>query len=227
MDIRTLVKIPGAGARALAYAVGWGVGFGTAAYLYRERIKNLEVEYQNTLEKEIAETKQFYKVLHKRDIHPEELVDPNADENHPDRVAYETYAAKYDGSEVVDEAAEDEEDTAVTEDETIHEIWVDELNNPPEDYRNNTVTFFRGDRVLAHEDGQVIYHPEEVIGLSNYDKFDDIPPHVMQVFYRDPKKKIDWIVDLDSGAYADTYIQHSYKHDRDHRKVKKFRVNDE
>lgn len=237
MNVKELVN-PGAAVGVFVYGLGYGIGFFSAYHILK---KQFEERYAQELSEELEKTRAFYKILHKKDVSPEELV--TFDDWDDEEALIEAEA-----EEVVEDILEDYAPTQTTEEavavvqtiipgsrviktkstvDDVREITRDDVRYLSDDFENVELTFFREDGVLCHEDGGVIYHPEMVIGIRQFKALDDIPPEQSRVYLLSEEQSKLWMIDMEPGNYASTYIQHSAREHPLYKGPKKFRVNDE
>lgn len=237
MNVKELIN-PGAAVGLAIYGLGYGIGFASGAYILN---KKWSERYDSTLADEIEKSKAFYRVLLKKDVSPEELaVDVEFEDSFEDEVVddeddeYVDILKDYRPSQTTEEAVavvkEVFPEAKVIRKEKdysdIREITRDDVRYLSDDIENTELTFFRGDGVLCHEDGGIIYHPEMVIGMDQFKALDEIPEDQTRIYLLSEAQSQLWLIDLESGAYADTYIQHSVRMPN-HSKTPRFRVNDE
>lgn len=214
----------------IGYILGYGIGFATAVWYIRNSMQD---KYAIDLAREVKATKDFYKVLHKQDISPSDYLKEVIDaeeviiDDDPDKKMLEELAEEYMPPETVvaiERVRTIRTKTASSREVTTEEISAEQLEDPDFSHETKTLTFYREDGVLTHEDGQIIYHPEEVIGLNNFRGLESVSDNQIQVFFRDHKNSIDWIIDMDPGAFETQHFKHA-KRPRD-RRPKKFRMDE-
>lgn len=219
---------PGAVPTLFGYFLGWGVGGLTVAWFEK---KYLEAKYEVALRKEIEATKEFYRVLHKKDITPEDLVDdiPEFDDENklPDDYeetydkdtseAIEVIKEYFPEAEVIDVVVNEGEPAPVSQ-EDLSAADLSEIH---------VFTFYREDATLVSEEGLPVYHPENQIGVNNFRGLDDVPDDIFQVCFLDEDAAVGYMIDLVDGAYEGRTLKHQHGRHRGSSSIRKFRQNDD
>lgn len=250
MRVKNLID-PKAAVGVAIYTLGYGIGFATGAYILNQRWSE---RYDKDLTEELDKSKAFYRVLLKKDVSPEELFLTNASEDESDdwdvedvidaedeadeEAEEDAYLAEvlndYRTAQMTDDAVEvvkgvfpKAKVVRIEKDfSDVHQITKDDVRYLSDEVDNTELTFFRQDGVLCHDDGSIIYHPEDVLGMDAFKALDDIPEDDTRIYLFSEAHSHCWLIDMETGAYADTYIQHSVRM-HNHTKTPRFRVNDE
>lgn len=224
----SILDKPGAVPTLFGYFLGWGLGGLTVAWFEK---KYLEAKYEVALRKEIEATKEFYRVLHKKDISPNDLID-DIPESESDDEAEADYEETYDKDteeaiEVIKEYFPEAEviEVVTHENEPVpasqEEISAADLSEI------HVFTFYREDATLVSEEGLPVYHPEDQIGLNNFRGLDDTPEDQFQVCFLDEEKAVGYMIDLVDGSYEGRALKHQRERHRGGASVRKFRQNDD
>jgi hypothetical protein len=211
----------------VGYFLGWGIGGATVAWFEK---KYLEAKYEEALRKEIEATKEFYRILHKKDMTPSDLVestekviDEDVEEPLEDDSPQTTEAAVTIIKEYFPEA-----ETIATLVDTDEPRAVDANELSATDLSEiHILTFYREDGTLVSEDGLPIYHPEDQIGLNNFRGLDGIPEGIVQVCFLDDENSVGYMVDIDDGAFEGQALKHQHVRHRGSTSVRKFRSSDD
>lgn len=201
----------------VSLTVGSLVGYFTATRL-------LEQKYQERLGKEIEETKQFYRKLHKKDefVTPETAVKALAPEFAEAVAALTNYRGGQNPSfEVVEEEKEFAEtvvrnvfaNDGVTDEipeaekrnrteEAPYILTKDEFMENDTEYTQSTVTYFAGDQVLIDSREDVIDDVDMTVGERNLSRFGygSGDPNVLYV--RNDRIGIEFEILLSRGKYS-------------------------
>lgn len=214
--------------------LGFGLGLGTGLLIVKKR---LETKYDEIAKREIAEAKQFYSILHKKDDYdtPESAVESLG------RTAAEAIV-RYQGAEptrVVEDVSLvdipiDPDDMGTMEvvdgdpledfdyDEEIknrvpgvpYVISHDEYMEAESEHSQVTVTYFEGDGVLIDERDQPIDDIDETVGLDNLERFGVGSKDNKIVYIRNDKLDIDFEVVQSMNKYSEEvlgFVEHSDK----------------
>ena len=213
-----------------------GFAIGGAVFAWYEK-KHLEAKYEATLRKEIEATKEFYRVLNKTDISPQDLIKTD------DKPITKEYVDAQAATRLESEGGEEETDQSMEEAmeiitdyfpdaqliKTVHE---DEPEETTAEHLSRlglaelvVMQFYREDGTLVSEEGLPVYHPENTIGVNNFRGLDGFPDHIQQVCYLDEGASRGFIVDLVDGAFEGQSLRHM-RH-RGSAATKRFRVNDD
>ena len=201
------------------YSIGAIVGAGVSYWFTR---KSLEDEFESRLERELEETREFYKILHKRGEYAtlESEESPEKDIPDQDEELMETYLDEV----TVYSAAVNNEPDEIRRFERITEQAAEENL---EGYDEVSLTFFREDGYLANEDGSAISTPTEVVGKELLEELENEPEDTEQAFIRDNQNRVNYFIDLEKSSYHSTILKHMHTRMRDHRKTPRFRMYDE
>lgn len=227
--------------RLLAYGFGFVVGLPTGVWLTK---RYLETQFEHILEKEIEETKNYYRTLYKTDIptpsdHPgvakaveeeyEEIVEEKykSERNVTDRQPHSDWFRDV-APELQDE---DVVMTVVNPSSEIPPYLIEGeefFENEPA-FEQTEVVYYLGDRTLVEAPDNVWVNPAEWLG----DDFDDIlgvlDRVATEVFVRNNKAAMMYHIELDTGSYSDTFAaENELKHAnrRERRRQPKFRGDD-
>lgn len=188
---------------ALLLTTGVAIG-GGAGYFVTKKI--LEQRFEADLNEQIAEVKEYYKLLRK-DGEYSQLVKPA--EELVELPKYEDVISEYSGEEETEE-----EETVMVEPESDEErnpdepyvISVDEYMNDHEEYDKNTVTYFEADDVLVDEREQVIPDVEQTVGTDSLTKFGHMSNDNKVVYVRNERLEADFEILLDTRSYSETVL---------------------
>lgn len=188
---------------ALLLTTGIAVG-GGAGYLVTKKM--LEQRFEADLNEQIAEVKEYYKLLRKEGEYSQ-LVKPA--EELAELPKYEDVISEYSGEE-----EDEEEEAVVVESESNEErntdepyvISVDEYMNDREEYDKNTVTYFEVDDVLVDEREQVIPDVDNTVGTDCLTKFGHKSNDNKVVYVRNERLEADFEILLDTRSYSETVL---------------------
>ena len=222
----SILNKPGAIPTIFGYFLGWSLGGVTVAWFEK---KYLEAKYEMALRKEIEATKEFYRVLHKKDVTPDDLVNDISESQDEDEAEYEETYDKdtADAIEVIKEYFPEAEviERIVNEGEPAPSSQ-DELS-AADLSEIHVFTFYREDGTLVSEEGLPVYHPEDQIGLNNFRGLEDIPDDQFQVCFLDEARSVGYMIDLIDGSYEGRALKHQHGRHRGAASIKKFRQNDD
>lgn len=148
----------------LAFGVGLTVGIG-GAYFY------LKKKYEEKLSEQIQEIRKHYQKKQERSKSKEEKDEKftnrfeEAEERGKDRIAYESIAKRYQGSDEqrpVD-PAEQESPTEDDDEEEIFTVSEEEMETY-DNFEDISLTYYAEDDILCDDQEQVIEDPEAIIG---------------------------------------------------------------
>lgn len=210
----------------IAGAVCGAVG-GVAAYFIGNHF--LKAKYEKIAEEEIAQAKEYYKVLHKNgDLStPEGAARTRSvvvDERTTLEVKADDAQAEYRGMELVEAELpeEDDEEEKVSVymqsdvdpnfdlEEEIRDrspdhpyvISQEEFLQAEADYRQTSITYYAGDGALADENDQEIPIIDPIVGEDNLERFGHGSGDTRVVYIRNEKLETDFEVVMSDGKYA-------------------------
>lgn len=185
------MKIVAVVSSLVGLAAGGAAGFFVAN-------KRLEVKYKNLAEKEIAEAKEYYRILNKTDEFstPERAAEAlEVDITDPDDVTDEDLAAVVEGlryGRVSD-----------TPPGAPRVISVEEFTAGEAGFAQATLTYYQGDDTLVDEGERVIDDIERTVGRNNLGRFGFRSNDPRAVYIRCPGENMDFEVVLHDGTYAE------------------------
>lgn len=147
----------------LAFDAGLAVGIG-GTYFY------LKQKYEEKLSEQIQEVRRHYQEKQERSKPKEEKDDKfanrfeEAEERGKDRIAYESIAKRYQGSDEPD-PAEKESPPEDEPEEEIFTISMEEIESY-DNFEDIDLTYYAEDDILCDDQEQVIEDPEDIIGDS-------------------------------------------------------------
>lgn len=180
-------------------AIGGGAG-----YLITKKM--LEARFEADLNEQIAEVKEYYKLLRKEGEYSQ-LIKPT--EESVIQPKYEDVISEYSGEESEEEEAvmvEPDSDEEERDPNEPYVISVDEYMNDRENYDKNTVTYFEVDDVLVDEREQVIPDVENTVGIDSLTKFGHNSNDKNVVYVRNERIEADFEVLLDTRSYSETVL---------------------
>lgn len=148
----------------LAFGVGLAVGVG-GTYFY------LKQKYAEKLSEQIQEVRKHYQEKQKRSKPKEEKDEKftnrfeEAEERGKDRIAYESIAKRYQGSDE-ERPVDPAEQESPPEDEPEEEIFTvteEEIENY-DNFENIDLTYYAEDDILCDDQEQVIEDPDAIVG---------------------------------------------------------------
>lgn len=145
----------------LAFGAGLAVGIGSA-YFY------LKQKYEEKLSERMQEVRKHYQEKQKQSKPKEEKDEKfasrfeEAEERGKDRIAYESIAKRYQGSERVD-PAERESPPEDDDEEEIFTVTEEEMETY-DNFEGIDLTYYAEDDILCDDQEQVIEDPEAIIG---------------------------------------------------------------
>lgn len=164
----------------LSFGVGLAVGIGTT-YFYLKR------KYEEKLSEQIQEVRKHYQEKQKQSKPKEEKDEKftnrfeEAEERGKDRIAYESIAKRYQGSDE-DRPIDPVEQESPPEDEPEEEIFTvtEEEMEIYDNFENIDLTYYAEDDILCDDQEQVIEDPEAIIGdaLTKFGVESDYPDTV-------------------------------------------------
>jgi len=178
--------------------IGGGAGFFVTK-------KMLEQRFEADLNLQIAEVKDYYKLLRKEGEYAQ-LIKP--EEKLVEQPKYEEIISEYSGEDEV----ENEEAIVVEpyeEERNADEpyvISIDEYMNDREDYDKNTVSYFEIDDVLCDDREQVIPDIEATVGTDALTKFGVKSNDNKVVYVRNERLAADFEILLDTRSYSETVM---------------------
>jgi hypothetical protein len=198
---------------------------GTAAYLVGSRF--LKAKYEKIAEEEIAQAKEYYKVLHKNGelSTPEGAARSRAlvQEAHTLKADADKAQAEYEGVELV-EAELPEEDTeekvnVFMQSHTDPNFNLEEemQNRSPDhpyvisqeeflqaepEFHQSSITYYAGDGALADEKDKEIPLIDPIVGEENLERFGHGSGDSRVVYIRNEKLETDFEVLMSDGKYA-------------------------
>lgn len=229
--------------RLLTYGFGFGVGFGTGAFITQRK---LEAKFEEILEKEVQDTKNYYRTLYKVDISsPTEH--PNLKEaTKSQQKKYEDIVEdEYDSNEEVEDTQK-QPDPSWTRDvapelqdrEVVMTIQNPSSEIPPylveeEEYHENEpafdqieVVYYMGDRVLVEAPDDPWENPAEYLGEDYNDILGVLDREATEIFVRNNDRAEFYHIELDTETYADKFAGENelkHAHRRERRRQPKFR----
>lgn len=226
-------------ARAFVYlTAGLGIG-GAAGYFTTKKL--LEAKYENELNIQIQEVKDYYKLVRKEGEYASpETVPVEYEQTTPEN--YGDYENILEGLEYIEHSEE-----VVTEEEEIDEteeeveevpeseykkeynrnrnepyiISVKEFMEDREEYDKTTITYFEDDDVLCDEREEVIPNVEYTVGNEALIKFGELSEDKNIVYVRNERTSTDFEILRDRRSYAEVVL--GYKEEKG---VKKMREDD-
>lgn len=210
-----------------ASAVGLAVG-AVSGFLVAKRI--LEPKYMLIAEEEIADAKEYYSRLYKKDAfaNPVDLVDVGTAEKLIERLEYKAVRVE---KEVTTQDVDhtDEEEALQFFKEISHAqkhglpyvIGRDEYMKNETEYTQISLTYFENDDILVDSDDSVLEYVDLVLGENTLAHFGKLSGDNNVVYVRNEAQEIDFEIVRNKGNYAKEvlgFIEHA-----EHNRVRKFR----
>ena len=200
------------------FLIGAGVGV-ISGYLYAEH--SLKREYEALASEEIAEAREYYSRLTKKDdyatpakavekIIPQVVTNSLREYSPSEETPSEIVVSIFDNPSEADEGI----DVASRSEDAPYILTREEYMLGEKDYTQATVTYFEADDVLADERDEPIEDVEKKIGRENL-RFGSGSDDPNLVYIRNDKLEIDFEVIRSRGAFAhevlgfETEIKHS------------------
>jgi hypothetical protein len=216
-----------AGVVGLSFASGAGV-----SYLLTKR--NLEAKYEMLLEEQITLAKEFYGLLAKRDIDKAKALNKKDQYSTPTEALkeYKTQISEYDQAleqtlteeEHQDDWNQEEEERSRSLD-APYVIHRDEFVQGQQNYDKICLTYYEKDDVVFDDRTTPLVDVDILIGESNLKRFGDGSGKKDVVFVRCDHIETDWEITRSHGDYVEEVLG-GIRHSDDHRKTKKFRLDD-
>lgn len=108
-------------------------------------------------------------------------------------------------------------------------ISEEELRENLVNHRQAEWTYYEEDGAVVDETESQIFHPEEVLGDIDLQRFDELADNGVMIYVRNEKLELDVVLTIDYGSWEksqlgyeeENTLEHEYR--RDSRKVRKFR----
>jgi len=237
--------------RAIVFIVGVGVGtlagFATTSVLIRRR---LEAEFEERLEREIVETRRFYKALKKKpvtDISVREKPESNdyskiqlkprpvvelVEEESPDEVVVDDTPYPRTYEERDDRLAEKYKRKEPFSDEDLSLAWSltiteEEFFGNETDFEQSSWTYFSEDDVMSDERNEPITNWQDLVDRKLIEYLDSSATAETVIYVRDKYREIEYEITLDPGSYTSTLGIEEHIDERHRPRVMKFRSEDE
>lgn len=224
------LQAPAVVPRLIAYAVGFGVGAATGAYVTKHI---LEARFENILNEEVRQTREYYTTLSKRDM-PSPTDHPglaDAQKDLYERLVEDKYKGKRSEeapeekppvpswiTEPVPQISEEEEQ------ESRNRAWgtlisEEEFYENEHDWTTVEVSYYAGDEVCVEEPDRVWNSPGEHLGDSWESFLSLLDPEETDIYIRNEINEILYHISLDLGSYADLFaaeneLRHAHLRDR-------------
>ena len=197
----------------IGLVVGVGIG-GAVAYLATRKF--MKAKYETIIEEEVAQAKEFYKVLYKEGKLSSPTTVRESDADNESLIEAAQALRDYQGVPVNKDDEEpvtvvrvepevdfdlDEEMRRRTED-TPYIIHEDEFMVGQDGFRQTQLTYYAGDDTLADEEDKLIVNPEPIVGKENLNRFGHGTNDPRIVFVRNERLSIDFEISLSDGLYS-------------------------
>lgn len=203
---------------------------GAAGYVVTKKL--LQDKYENELQIQIQDVKDYYRIIRKEDEYSSPETVPTNYENVLEGLEY--IESKEEEQTTEDEWLEEnvEVDESEEEDEveSIHKQNYDRNRNEPyiisvkeymedrDDHDKITITYFEDDDVLCDEREEVIPNVEATVGSNALTSFGELSEDSKIVYVRNERTSTDFEVIRDTRSYAEVVL--GFKEDKGVRKMR-------
>lgn len=229
-----------AGAGASGLAVGLGIGIAATLFIVK---KKLERKYADISSREIAEAKQFYSLLNKKDSYstPESAAESlNLTEAVDALRSYQgngvtieetvTLVEEFVSSEPVADPEYSEEDFNYDEElksrgtNYPYVITKQEFFDNDSDYKQTQYTYFAGDQVVTDSEDEPLEDVDDIVGDDNLLRFGHGSGDAKVVYLRNEKMQMEIELVSNKNKYIEEILgEIKHSSDRHSKKVRKFR----
>lgn len=200
---------------AAIFGIGVVVGGAGVYYGMNETLKD---GYRRAVEEEIRQVKDHYKIVHSKDQFetPEEMLEARREETEDEyekRIALyslETDAKAWtaaDDPAVIDYTTrKPKEEPKMPSEGKAYPINFEQFDGEETHYSKDTLTYFKGDDVVADENDERIEDIEGIIGAEALSHFDEFS--LETVYVRNDRLSSDFEIVLDKGRFSEVVEGH-------------------
>jgi hypothetical protein len=221
--------------RSIVYLTTGIVIGGAGGYFVTKKL--LEAKYENEMNIQIQDVKDYYRLIRKEDEFASPETVPVVYNDVLEGLEYIEHAdvvVEDDEEETVDEEVDEEEtvDEEVDEEETesIHKQNYDRDRSAPyiisireymedrDEYDKTTITYFEDDDVLCDEREEVIPNVEGTVGSTALTNFGHLSEDKKIVYVRNERISTDFEIVRDTRSYAEVVL--GFKEEKEVRKMR-------